>query len=68
MQIYAGSINRNHMHMLISIPPKLIVSQAVQYLKGKSSHRLLTEFLRLKKNTGANISGREVPGWCQLAT
>ena len=40
MQIYAGSINRDHVHMLISIPPQLSVSRAVQYLKGKSSHRL----------------------------
>ncbi len=49
MQIYAGSINRDHVHMLISIPPQLSVSRAVQYLKGKSSHRLLTEFRSLKK-------------------
>jgi len=49
MQIYAGSINRDHVHMLILIPPQLSVSRAVQYLKGKSSHRLLTEFRSLKK-------------------
>jgi putative transposase len=49
MKIYAGSINRDHVHMLISIPPQLSVSRAVQYLKGKSSHRLLTEFRSLKK-------------------
>ena len=49
MQIYAGSINRDHVHMLISIPPQLSVSRAVQYLKGKSSHRLLSEFRNLKK-------------------
>ena len=49
MQIHAGSINRDHVHMLISIPPNLSVSRAVQYLKGKSSHRLLSEFGVLKK-------------------
>ena len=49
MQIYAGSINRDHVHMLIGIPPQISVSRAVQYLKGKSSHRLLTEFRSLKK-------------------
>jgi putative transposase len=43
MQIHAGSINRDHVHMLLSIPPNLSVSRAVQYLKGKSSHKLLTE-------------------------
>ena len=47
--IYAGSVNRDHVHMLLSIPPNLSVSRAVQYLKGKSSHRLLSEFSVLKK-------------------
>lgn len=49
MLIYAGSINRDHVHMLIGIPPQLLVSRAVQYLKGKSSHRLLSEYKQLKK-------------------
>ena len=49
MMIYAGSINRDHVHMLISIPPQLSVSRAVQYLKGKSSHRLLSEYKALRK-------------------
>ena len=49
MRIYAGSVNRDHVHMLIGIPPQLLVSRAVQYLKGKSSHRLLVEYRNLKK-------------------
>jgi putative transposase len=49
MTIYAGSINRDHVHMLISIPPQLSVSRAVQYLKGKSSHRMLSEYKVLRK-------------------
>ncbi|NDY96274.1 IS200/IS605 family transposase [Wenzhouxiangella limi] len=49
MQIYAGLITRDHVHMLIGIPPQISVSRAVQSLKGKSSHRLLTEFRSLKK-------------------
>ena len=44
MIIYAGSINRDHVHMLIGIPPQISVSRAVQFLKGKSSHKLLSEF------------------------
>lgn len=36
MVIYAGSISRDHVHMLIGIPPYISVSRAVQYLKGKS--------------------------------
>ena len=49
MIIYAGSINRDHVHMLIGIPPQLSVSKAVQYLKGKSSHKLLSEYDSLRK-------------------
>ena len=49
MIIYAGSINRDHVHMLIGIPPQLSVSRAVQYLKGKSSHKLLSEYKHLRK-------------------
>ncbi len=36
MLIYAGSVNRDHVPMLIGIPPHPSVSRAVQYLKGKS--------------------------------
>ena len=49
MVIYAGSINRDHVHMLIAIPPQQSVSRAVQYLKGKSSHKLLSEYQHLRK-------------------
>jgi len=47
--IYAGSINRDHMHMLIEIPSNLSISKAVQYLRGKSSHKLLSECSKLRK-------------------
>src|SRR5436853_7610184 len=38
-----------HVHRLLSIPPSLSVSRAVQYLKGRSSHKLLSEFASLRK-------------------
>ena len=49
MRIYGGSVNRDHVHLLIGIPPQLSVSRAVQYLKGKSSHKLLSEYKVLRK-------------------
>jgi len=59
MIIYAGSINRDHVHMLIGIPPQLSVSRAVQYLKGKSSHMLLSEYKALRKRYwGQHLWGR----------
>jgi putative transposase len=36
-QIISGSLQADHVHMLISIPPKHAVSQVVGYLKGKSA-------------------------------
>jgi len=65
MIIYAGAINRDHVHMLIGIPPSLSVSKAVQYLKGKSSHKLLSEYKQLRKRYWGNICGREGTGWRQ---
>ncbi len=35
--------------LLLGIPPSLSVSKAVQFLKGKSSHKLLSEFTSLRK-------------------
>ena len=59
MTIYAGAINRDHVHMLLGIPPNLSVSKAVQFLKGKSSHKLLSEFAALrKKYWGQHLWGR----------
>jgi putative transposase len=49
MMIHAGAVNRDHVHMLLSIPPSLSVSRAVQHLKGRSSHKLLSEFGILRK-------------------
>ena len=55
MVVHAGSINRDHVHMLLSIPPSLSVSRAVQYLKGRSSHKLLSEFASLRKISSGNL-------------
>lgn len=49
MVIHPGSINRDHVHMLETIPKSMSASQAVQYLKGASSHKLLSEFGALRK-------------------
>jgi putative transposase len=59
MTIHAGAINRDHVHMLVSIPPNLSVSKAVQFLKGKSSNKLLSEYASLRKRYwGQHLWGR----------
>ena len=37
VEIHEAEICRDHVHMLISIPPKVAVSRFMGYLKGKSS-------------------------------
>ena len=49
MMIYAAVINRDHVHVLVSISPQVSVSRAVEFLKGKSSPRLASEFAALRK-------------------
>jgi len=49
VEILSGHISKDHVHVYISVPPKLSVSKIVQYIKGKTSRKLLMEFPRLKK-------------------
>ncbi|MFH1023364.1 MAG: IS200/IS605 family transposase [Planctomycetota bacterium] len=49
VQIFAGAINRDHVHMLVGIPPYISVSKAVMHLKGKSSYKLQAEYPKLRK-------------------
>ena len=39
-QIEEGHLMPDHMHMMISIPPKYAVSQVIGYIKGKSAIHL----------------------------
>ena len=49
----------DHMHMLIEIPPKLEVSSAVGYLKGKSAIHVARHHLGLKRNySGQSLRAR----------
>ena len=43
VEIIRGHISKDHVHMFVSIPPHLAVSKLVQYMKGKSSRKLLQE-------------------------
>ena len=40
---------RDHIHMFLSIPPKLSLSEVMQRVKGRSSRRIQKEFSELKK-------------------
>ena len=49
IKILKGHVGRDHVHLMVSIPPSISVSQVMQYVKGKSSRMMLQEFSELKK-------------------
>ena len=50
VEIIEAEACRDHIHMLISIPPKHSVSQIMAYLKGKSSFLILDFLLKIFGN------------------
>lgn len=49
IQIIKGHISKDHVHLLLSYPPRLSVSKIAQYIKGKSSRKLLGEYSQLRR-------------------
>jgi putative transposase len=58
-QIIEGHLLGDHVHMLISIPPKYAVSQVIGFLKGKSAIHVARTFGGRKQNfTGQHFWAR----------
>ena len=49
-QILEGHLMADHVHVLISIPPKYSVAHVVGFLKGKSAIHIARTFMNRKKN------------------
>src|SRR3984957_16466774 len=49
IEILQGAVSPDHVHVLLSCPPNLSPSKIMQYIKGKSSRKLLMEFRHLQK-------------------
>ena len=49
IQIIQGRVSKDHVHLYISYPPRLAVSEIVKRLKGRSSKRIQEEFPPLSK-------------------
>jgi putative transposase len=59
VEIVKGNISRDHVHLLVSVPPTLAVSRLVQRMKGLTSRRLLEENKGLNKAFwGRHLWGR----------
>ena len=49
-QIEEGHLMSDHVHMMISIPPKYSVAQVIGYIKGKSAIHIAREYGGRKRN------------------
>ena len=49
VEIMKGNVSRDHVHIFVSVPPHISVSQLVQSIKGKTSRKLLMEFKTLSR-------------------
>lgn len=49
IRILKGHVRPDHVHLFLSLPPHLAPSRAMQAIKGKTSHHMLRDFRRLRK-------------------
>jgi putative transposase len=55
VELLEGKAMADHVHMCLSIPPKLSVAHTVGFLKGKSAVRIHRELLRERRMTGLHF-------------
>ena len=49
VKIISGNVGKNHIHLLVSVPPHLSARKLVQYMKGYSSRKLQMEYKELNQ-------------------
>ena len=52
VEIIEAEVCKDHVHMLVSIPPKYSIAQIMGYLKGKSSLMIFEKYANLKYKYG----------------
>jgi putative transposase len=59
IEIVKGHIRPDDVHLLLSVPPKWSPSRVMQAIKGKTSHRLLRDYRKMRKEFwGHHLWGR----------
>jgi len=59
IEILAGHVRPDHVHLLLSVPPHIAPSRVMQAIKGKTAHRLLMNWKRLREQFwGRHLWGR----------
>ena len=57
-RVEEGHLMADHVHMMVSIPPKYSVAQVVGYIKGKSAIHIAREFAGRPRNFGQHFWAR----------
>ena len=47
--IMRGHVSKDHVHLLVSIPPQVTISRLVQRLNGKTAYKLLQEIAHIRR-------------------
>ena len=64
IQILKGVVSKDHVHLHLSYPPKLSISEIIKRLKGRSAKLLLLEYSELKKRYwGGHLWGIGYGAW-----
>ena len=64
VQILKGVVSKDHIHLHLSYPPKLSISDLVKRLKGRSARLMLDEFSELKRRYwGQHLWGIGYGAW-----
>ena len=49
VEIIKGHVSKDHVHIFVSVPPHISVSQLAQSIKGKTSRKMLMEYKGLSR-------------------
>ena len=49
IEILKGHVSREHVHIFVSVPPHMSVSELMKSIKGKTSRKMLMEYKTLSK-------------------
>src|SRR4030042_2613444 len=49
VEIMKGHVSQDHVHIFVSVPPHISVSQLVKLLKGKTSRKLMMEYKSMSR-------------------
>lgn len=64
IRILKGVVSKDHVHLHLSYPPKLSVSDLIKRIKGRSARMMLDEFSELKKRYwGQHLWGIGYGAW-----